>query len=520
MPEEITARRNEDAPAKRPRRRATMRPRDTRLRDVIAGIERKIPTYDPVAPGDMELIELHVDLLLKEVGIEFRGDPEAIDLWRRAGADVGGETVRFEAGMLRQLIQATTPRSFTQHARNPARSVMIGGDRVVFAPAYGAPFVRDEEHGRRYGTMTDFENFVKLASATPWLHHSGGTVCEPVDVPVNKRHLDMVYAHMRHSDKPFMGSVTSAERAEDSIAMARLVFGTRFVDENCVIMGNINVNSPLTYDAAMSGSLRAYARANQCPVVVPFILAGATGPVASAGALVLSLAEAMAGVALGQLERPGSPAVFGNFLTTTTLRTGTPTFGMPEPFIASLAAGQFARSLGVPLRCSGGFTSSKIPDAQAAHETTLSFLTALLSGANFVLHTAGWLESALVMSYEKFILDVDAASSMHTLLSGLDLSANGFAMDAFREVSPGSHFFGCAHTLANYKTAFHEPDIADVAPFEVWHERGETSASDRASVRWKSILERYESPAMDSAVDEALRAFMAKRKEGLPDIWH
>ncbi len=497
-----------------------MKDRDTRLHEAITGIHRNIPTYDPVCADDMALIEDHVDIVLQEVGVEFRGDPDAVSLWKNAGADVRGECVRFDKGMLRSIVQSTTPKSFTQHARNPARSVSIGGNGVVFAPAYGAPFVRDEERGRRYGTIEDFENFVKLACVSPWLHHSGGTVCEPVDLPVNKRHLDMVYAHLRHSDKPFMGSVTSAERAEDSIAMARMVFGAEFVDRNCVIMGNINVNSPLTYDAAMSGALRAYARANQCPVVVPFVLAGATGPVSSAGALILSLAEALAGVALGQLERPGSPAIFGNFLTTTTLRTGAPTFGMPEPFVSSLAAGQFARSLGVPLRCSGGFTSSKVPDAQAAHETTMSFLTAVLSGANFVLHTAGWLESALVMSYEKFVQDLDAAGSMHTLLAGLDLSANGFALDALREVAPGTHFFGCAHTLENYRTAFYEPEVADTDAFEIWLENGERTASERATRRWKEMLAAHSVASLDPAVDEELHAFMEKRKEELPDLWH
>ena len=502
------------------RRRGRSTGAEPRISEIIAGVERKIPTYDPMSPEALDLIERHVDTLLKEVGIEFRGDEAALALWRDAGADVTGERVRFDQGLPRQIIQNSAPREFIQHARTPERSVRIGGNNVVFAPAYGSPFVRDLDQGRRYGTIEDFENFVKLAYATPWLHHSGGTVCEPVDIPVNKRHLDMVYAHLRYTDKPFMGSVTTPERAADSIDMARIAFGDNFVDSNCVIMGNINVNSPLTYDAAMSGSLRAYARANQCPVVVPFILGGATGPVTPAGALVLALAEAMVGVALGQLERPGSPAVFGNFLTTTSLRSGAPTFGTPETITGSYAAGQFARRLGVPLRCAGGFTASKIPDAQAAHETAISFMTAVLSGANFILHTAGWLESALTMGYEKFMLDLDSAAAMHTTLAGMPLDANGFAMDAFREVEPGTHFFGCAHTLANYKTAFFESETADNNSFEQWRDEGETDAVTRANAGWKKALARYEPPAIDPAVDEALTAFVRTRKEQLPDTWH
>ncbi len=263
----------------------------------------------------IDLIELHIDRILKEIGVEFRGDQRALELWKHAGADVQGERVRFDPGHVRHIIKQTSLRSFTMHGRNPKRSVLIGENNVVFAPAYGAPFVCDLDGGHRYGTIEDFQNLIKLSYSSPWLHHSGGTVCEPVNLPVNKRHLDMVYAHLRYSDMPFMGSVTAPERAEDSIEMARLVFGADFVDQHCVIMGNINMNSPLVYDQAMSGSLRAYARANQCPVVVPFVLGGATGPVTMAGALAQSFAEVLVGVALGQLERPGSPAVLGNFVT-------------------------------------------------------------------------------------------------------------------------------------------------------------------------------------------------------------
>ena len=368
--------------------------------------------------------------------------------------------------------------------------------------------------------MEDFENFVKLAYGTPWLHHSGGTICEPVDVPVNKRHLDMVYAHIRHSDKPFMGSVTQPERAEDSIEMARILFGEDVVDQNCVIMGNINVNSPLVYDETMSGSLRAYARANQCPVVVPFILGGAMGPVTNPGAIAQSIAEAMVGVALGQLERPGSPVIFGNFLSSMALRSGSPTFGTPEPFLGSLVVGQLARRLGLPLRCSGGFTTSKIPDAQAAQETADSMMAAVLCGTHFFLHAAGWLEGALTMGYEKFILDADHLGSLHRILGGMTVDENALALDAFREVGPGKHFFGCAHTMANYETAFWDSQTADNNAFEHWHGAGEEDSVVRANRRWKEMLAAHEDPALDPGIDEALQTFVAKKKESMPDMWH
>ncbi|MBV9286815.1 MAG: trimethylamine methyltransferase family protein, partial [Hyphomicrobiales bacterium] len=409
---------------------------------------------------------------------------------------------------------------FTHHARNPERSVEVGGAHVVFAPAYGSPFVQDVEGGRRYGTLADFENFVKLAYAIPWLHHSGGTVCEPVDVPVSKRHLDMVAAHLTLSDKPFMGSVTAEERAEDSIAMARIVFGDEFVDEHCVIMGNINANSPLVFDGTMTRALRAYARAGQCAVVVPFILGGAMGPVTSAGAIAQSLAETMAGCALAQLERLGAPVVFGNFLSSTALRSGSPTFGTPEPALGSLVVGQLARRLELPLRCSGAFTAAKIPDGQAMQESSMSMLAAIQCGAHFILHSAGWLEGGLVMGYEKLVMDADFCAALHVYLKGLPVDDDALALDAFREVGPGKHFFGAAHTLAHYETAFWESAVADNNSFEQWRDEGMKDDRARASERVKRLLAEYDRPKLDPAVDEALADFIKRRKAELPDQWH
>jgi trimethylamine--corrinoid protein Co-methyltransferase len=486
---------------------------------IIAGVERRIPTYELIGEEGLARIEAAADLILAEIGVEFRGDPEALRLWKAAGADVDGELVRFPKGLLRAILKSA-PASFIQHARNPRRSVKIGGDSVVMAPAYGSPFVQDLEGGRRYGALRDFENFVKLAYAIPWLHHSGGTVCEPVDVPVNKRHLDMVAAHLRYSDKPFMGSVTAQERAEDSIEMTRIVFGREFVDANCVIMGNINANSPLVYDATMTNALRAYSAANQCAVIVPFILGGAMGPVTSAGAIAQSLAETMAGCALTQLVRPGAPVIFGNFLSSTALRSGAPTFGTPEPALGSLVVGQLARRLSLPLRCSGAFTASKIPDGQAMQESTMSMIAAVQCGAHFILHSAGWLEGGLAMGYEKFIMDADFCAALHAWMRGLALDDNAMALDAFREVGPGKHFFGCGHTMANYETAFWTSDVADNNSFEQWRDDGMKDAPARAGLRWRRLLAEYEQPKLDPGVDEALGDFVSRRKAERPDQWY
>ncbi len=482
-------------------------------------ILRNIPTYDVMSEENLLRIEAAADRILAETGMEFRDDPFALDHWRRAGAHVDGVLVKFPPGLLREVLK-TAPPTFTQHARNPANSVQIGGRSVVFAPAYGSPFVMDLDRGRRFGTLDDFRNFIKLAQGSPNFHHSGGTICEPTDIAVNKRHLDMVMAHIQLSDRPFMGSVTAEDRSEDSIEMCRILFGADFTDRNCVILGNVNVNSPLVWDGTMTRSLRAYARANQAAVVVPFILGGAMGPVTSAGAIAQSLAETMAGCALTQLERPGAPVIFGNFLSTMSLRSGAPTFGTPEPAIGSMVIGQLARRLNLPLRCSGNFTTSKLPDAQAMTEGTMSMLAAIHSGANFILHSAGFLDGLLSMSYEKFMLDADLCGSLHAYLDGIRIDDEQLAVDAFAEVGPGNHFFGCSHTLRHYETAFWDSDLADTEPFEKWEAAGSTDAATRANTLWKRRLADFEAPPLDQGIRDGLTDFITKRKQSMPDAWY
>lgn len=482
-------------------------------------ILRNIPTYDVLSEENLIRIERAADRILAETGIEFRDDPVALEHWRRAGAEVDGLLVKFPPGMLREVLQSA-PAEFVQHARNPAKSVVIGGKSVVFAPAYGSPFVMDLDKGRRFGTLEDFQNFIKLAQASPNFHHSGGTICEPTDIAVNKRHLDMVMAHLTLSDRPFMGSVTAEERAEDSIDMARIVFGRDFVDANCVILGNVNVNSPLVWDGTMTRSLRAYARAGQAAVVVPFILGGAMGPVTNAGAIAQSLAETMAGCALTQLERKGAPVIFGNFLSSMSLRSGSPTFGTPEPAIGSMVIGQLCRRLNLPLRCSGNFTTSKLPDAQAMMEGTMSMLAAVQCGANFILHSAGFLDGLLSMSYEKFMLDADLCGALHSYLDGVKIDDDQLAVEAFAEVGPGNHFFGCSHTMAHYETAFWDSELSDNEPFEKWEAAGSVDAATRANRAWKQRLADYEAPPMEAGTRAALEDFVARKKAEMADMWY
>ena len=352
-------------------------------------IERNIPNFEILSDEALEIIEANAERVLEEIGVNFVENPAALQRWREAGADVSGERVRIPRGLARKLC-ATAPSRFTQAARNPDRAVEIGGKTLVLAPVYGPPFYRDLEGGRRYATMADFETLVKLGYMSKWLHHSGGTVCEPTDIPVNKRHLDMLYAHMRLSDKPYMGSVTMPERAADSVEMSRILFGD--LPSDPVMTSLININSPLTFDNVMMGAMEIYAKAGQACIVSPFIVGGAMAPVSVAGTLTQVLAELLAGIAYNQLVQPGAPVIAGAFVTSIDMNSGAPTMGTPEASQILYGAGQLVRRLGVPFRSGGSLCTSKLPDAQAAYETANTLNAALMGGVNFMLHACGWLE--------------------------------------------------------------------------------------------------------------------------------
>ncbi|MDH3249289.1 MAG: trimethylamine methyltransferase family protein [Acidimicrobiia bacterium] len=477
-------------------------------------LTRQIPPRVMISDEGLEIIEHNADRILAEIGIEIHHEA-TIERFRNAGASVDGTRVRFDPGLVRSLI-ATAPSTFTQHARNPARSVQIGGSATVFAPAYGSPFVRDLDGGRRYASIADFENFVKLTYLQPQLHHSGGTVCEPVDLPVNKRHFDMVAAHLRLSDKPFMGSVTAGERAQDTVDMAKIVFADRIPDETFV-MSLINASSPLTWDATMLDAAEVYAANNQACIFTPFILAGAMSPVTPAAVTAQILAESMVGMAAAQLVRPGAPVVLGAFVSTMDMQSGAPTFGTPEPALIMSAVGELARRLGVPMRTGGQLTASKTADAQAAYESAAVMGPTMAAGTNFVLHAAGWLEGGLTIGYEKFMLDADQLGAYAKAEQGFDLSENAQGMTAFHETDPGQHHLGSAHTLANFEAAFWKSEMADANSFEQWEAEGSKDAEARASEAWRNLLAGYEQPALPPDVDDELTEWIDRRKASFPD---
>lgn len=497
--------------------------RAARIREADASVQprrpyivRRIGTFEVLDEEGLVAIERGADHLLAEVGMEFRGDPEILDILGAAGAAVDGARARFEPGMCREIINRSAPREFLQHARNPANTVAIGGANTVLCPAWGPPFVHDLDRGRRYAGIADFRDLVKLHQMIPHLHHSGGVVCEPVDLPAETRHLDMLYHHIRYSDRPFMGALLGTRRAQDSIAMASIVFGEDFLREHPCLYAVSNTNAPLVLDANMSGSLKVYARHGQPVACTPWTLAGAMSPCTVAGTLTQVLAEALATLSLVQLINPGTPCLMGSFASTISMQSGAPTFGTPEAAKMVLASGQLARRLGVPLHTVGTLSASKLPDGQSQQEGTLTLVMAMLAGANFINHSTGWLEGGLVTGYEKTMLDADLCGKLASLFDGVDLSENALAFDAIREVGPGAHFLGSAHTLANYRSAFYDSSTGDSRSYEQWSEEGGLDAAQRANAQWKRLLETYEDPGLDPAVDEALCEFIARRRAGEP----
>ena len=481
-------------------------------------IERNIPLYEFLDEATLEIIEYNAETVLEEIGVNFVDSPEALERWRSVGATIEGERVWIPRGLARELCK-TAPSKFVQHARNPERNVEIGGTTLVTAPVYGPPFVRDRDGGRRYATLADFQKFVKLGYMSKYLHHSGGTVCEPTDVPVNKRHLDMLLTHMVYSDKPFMGSVTEPSRAQDSVEMCEILFGKEFVQNNTVMTSLININSPLTFDSIMMGALEVFASNNQASIISPFIVGGAMAPVSVVGTLTQVLAEVLAGIAYSQIIKPGAPVIFGTFVTSIDMNSGAPTFGTPEASQILYGAGQLARRMNLPFRSGGGLCGSKLPDAQAAYETANTLNAALLGGVNFMLHSCGWLEGGLVASFEKFVMDADHLGTLQKMGLGVSADENGQAMDAIREVGPSGHYLGCDHTQKNFKSAFWRSNLFDYKPFETWYEEGARDTYSLAAERVASQLANYQQPPLDPEILATLEKYVADKKAAMPDAF-
>jgi trimethylamine--corrinoid protein Co-methyltransferase len=475
-----------------------------------------MPRYEILSGEAMDVLDRGWRRLVSELGVEFLL-PEAVELFRKAGQTVEGEhLVKFDPDFILEQV-ALAPREFELQARNPERSAHIGGDNMVFSAVYGPPFVR-EGAVRRDATMADFENFVKLSQSFDELDSPGGTIVEPNDTPLDSRHLDMVYALQTLSDKPYMGSVISAENARDTIEMGKILFGGEDALERApVSISLINCNSPLRWDDRMLSAMVEYNRANQAVVMTPFLLMGAMSPVSIPATLVQQIAEALTGIALCQLVQPGCPVVFGSFLSNTDMQSGSPSFGTPESAIGLLCTGQIARRFGLPFRSGGGLTASQTPDAQSAYEALMTLLPTFLAGTNFVMHSAGWLEGGLVSGYEKFIIDIELLRMLRHEFTPLEIDEASLAFGAHQEVGSGGHFLGAAHTLERFRECFYRPLLSSTENFDRWSRNGGLDAAARAEKIWHDTLDRYEPPPLDDAVRAELQEYVTRRRAELGD---
>ena len=495
-------------------RKARRAKRLTRVNVMLGSLENRLPPLALLATEQVERIHEASLAILEDVGVDFR-DPIALAQWREAGADVAGERVRLDRDHVMDLIR-TIPSQITLHARNPERNVRLGGRHAVFVPMTGAPFVRGLDDVRRWPTLEDLANFHKLAHMLTALHSSAHHIVEPMDHPVPHLHLRITYSSMKHSDKTFMGMTTSGKNAEDVMAMCRILFGAEFMETHPVVTGNVNGNSPLVWDRTMLGALRVFCEHNQPVLCSPFVMGGANTPASVAPAVAQLNAEALSALAYTQVVRPGAPAIYGNYLSTVSMRSGAPMAGTPEISMMNAMIGQLARHYDVPWRTSNTLGGAKTFDAQSGYESATTLMAVLLSGANYVWHSAGWNEAGMHCSMAKFVVDAEQCAMGYRFAQGLRWGDFDEALDAVRDIGPGGHYLGHPHTLAHFEDAFFAPELFDNNSFEQWEAEGSKDIATRALEHVRKLLRDYEEPRLDEGIDEALRAFVAKREREIP----
>src|SRR5512133_3631085 len=475
----------------------------------------KMPRYEILSEEAMATLDRGWRRIVSEIGVEFIL-PEAVEVFAAAGQRTEDATVWLDPDFVMEQV-GKAPKEFDLQARNPEQSIHVGGEGMAFGSVYGPPFVRVGDD-RRDATMQDFERLCMLSQAFEELDSAGGTICEPNDRPLDSRHLDMVFALQTLTDKPYMGSVTSGPNAADTIAMTEMLLGGRkSIEATPGVISLININSPLRFDDRMLAAMFEYVRAGQPVVITPFLLMGAMSPVSIPATLVQQMAEALAGIALAQLLRPGTPVIFGSFLSNTDMQSGSPSFGTPESALGLFCTGQIARHFGLPWRSGGGFTSSQTVDAQASYEAAMTMIPTFLAGRNWVMHAAGWLESGLVSCYEKFIVDIEVLRMLKVEFTPLEVDEASLAFGAHEEVGPGGHFLGAAHTLERFRDCFYRPLLSSTENFDRWSKRGSRDTAARAGEIWRSTLESYEQPPMDDGVRAELEEFVLRRRAELGD---
>ncbi len=474
--------------------------------------------FAPIRALDEEQIErIHnasMDILERQ-GVEVLGE-QALDVFRKAGARVDDDgMVRMDRGLVMAAI-STAPAEFDVVPRNPENTIRCGGNAINFGMVSGPPNVHDQINGRRPGNLSDYRKLISLGQFFNVISFFGNQAVAPVDLPANTRHLDAILTSLTLSDKPFFTLGIGAERGLDAIRMCAIAKGLKLEDmtDHPSVMTNININSPRKLDDSMAYGAMQLAMLGQPVVVTPFTLMGAMTPVTMAGALAQQNAEALLGLSLLQLTRPGCPVGYGGFTSNVDMRSGSPAFGTPENALANLAGGQLARRYNLPYRTSACNASNAV-DCQSTWETFMALWGAVMGHGNFIYHAAGWLEGGLVASFEKVMIDCEMLQHIAALLRPVEVDDQTLALEAMDEVGPGGHFFGCGHTMARYKNAFYEPFLSDWQNSQSWQEAGAKDATMRATEMWQRILDEYEPPPMDPAVKEELEDYVAKRKEAL-----
>jgi trimethylamine---corrinoid protein Co-methyltransferase len=474
-----------------------------------------MPRYEILSADSIAVLERGWRRIVSEIGIQF-AKPEAVELFAKAGQQVDGDVVKLDPDFVLEQV-AKAPREFDVQARNPAHNVHIGGDHMVFSAVYGCPFVREGDV-RRDATLQDFRQLASLSQAYDELDSAGGVICEPNDAPLDSRHLDMIYALQTLTDKIYMGNVVSGPNAADTIKMTEILFGGRdIIERTPATISLINCNSPLRWDDRMLDAQFEYCAAGQPVVLTPFLLMGAMSPVTIPAALTQQLAEALSGIALAQLIRPGTPVIFGSFLSNIDMQSGSPSFGTPESAIGLLCTGQLARHYGLPFRTGGGLNSSQTADAQSAYEALMTLLPTFLAGTNFVMHAAGWLEGGLVSCYEKFIIDIELLRELRVEFTPLEITEESLAFGAHEEIGHGGHFLGAEHTMERFRDCFQRPWLSSTSNFERWLKQGAKDTAARAGEIWRTKLESFEAPPLDDAIRAELDDFVTRRRRELGD---
>jgi trimethylamine--corrinoid protein Co-methyltransferase len=481
---------------------------------MLPGLKRNLPLCEPMDGEQIEKMDNASMDILEEVGVVFRDDIALAD-WRAVGADVRGDTVHLDRGLVRELIK-TIPSDFTYHARNPANNVRLGGKHSIFVPMTGAPYLRDLDDVRRNPTLDDLAMFHKLAHMSPAMHSSAHHIVEPYDHPISQRHLQITYSSMKHSDKTFMGMTTSAKNAEDVMDMCAILFGDEFMETHAVTTGNCNGNSPLVWDETMLGAMRAFSKRNQPVLCSPFVLGGANTPASVVPTVAQLNAEALSALAYTQVIRKGTPAIYGHYLSSVSMKSGAPMAGTPEISLMNFMIGQMARFYDVPWRTSNTLGGSKTFDAQAGYESATTLSAVMHAGANYIWHSAGWSEAGMHCSVAKFIVDAEQCAMAYRMAEGPRWDDFDEGLAAIRDVGPGGHYLGHKHTQENFERAFFMPEMLDNNSIEQWQAEGGIEITERALNFARKQLKEYQEPYLDQAKNDELLEYIGRREREIP----